>query len=114
MIFVGNGFGGVMLGRWAGLCVIALQLTACVTDKVGTDFAVTAHRIGPPRARRSRIVVLAGQKTALVHATICDVKLDGAAVGPLKMYLYVDRPAGRHQLGATQTLFPGETKTDSG
>jgi len=41
MIFVGNGFGDVMIGRWAGLCVTALLLTGCVTDKVGTDYAAT-------------------------------------------------------------------------
>ena len=27
-------------------------------------------------------------------------------------YVYVDRPAGRHQLVASETLFPGETKRD--
>jgi hypothetical protein len=27
-------------------------------------------------------------------------------------YIYADRPAGRHQLSATETLFPGESKRD--
>lgn len=104
-----------MFGRWAGLCVAALLLSGCVTDTVGTDYAATAQGIGPPRAGQSRVVVVAEQKKGLLfQATICDVKVDGATVGPLKTgtYIYTDVPAGHHQLGATQTLFPGETKTD--
>src|SRR5690349_4989722 len=103
-----------MSGRWAGLCVVALLLSGCVTDKVGLDYASTVQKMGPPRAGQSRIVMVAEQKKALVQGTICDVKLDGATVGSLKIgtYLYVDRPAGHHQLGATQTLFPGETKSE--
>jgi hypothetical protein len=27
-------------------------------------------------------------------------------------YVYVDRPAGRHQLIASESLFPGDTKRD--
>ena len=40
--------------------------------------------------------------------------LDGATAGTLKIgtYIHIDAPAGHHQLGATQTLFPVETKTD--
>lgn len=104
-----------MFGRWAGLCVTALLLSGCVTDTVGTDYAATAQRIGPPRAGQSRVVVVAEQKKGLLfQGTICEVKLDGATVGALKIgtYLYTDVPAGHHQLEATQTLFPGETKTD--
>jgi Protein of unknown function (DUF2846) len=111
----GRGIGGMMCERWAGLCVAVLLLSGCVTDKVGTDYAATPQRIGPPPAGQSRVVLLAPQKKGLLfQGTVCDVTLDGATVGALKIgtYLYVDRPVGRHQLGATQSLFPGETKTD--
>ena len=44
----------------------------------------------------------------------CDVKLDGSPIGKVIVgtYAYADLPAGRHQLVATETLFPGETKHD--
>jgi hypothetical protein len=105
----------MMIGRWVGLCVTALLVSGCVTDKVGTDDVATPERIGPPPTGRSRIVVLAAQKKGLLfQGTICDVKLDGGTVGALKIgtYIYADVPAGHHQLEAMQTLFPGETKTD--
>ncbi|GLH89929.1 hypothetical protein SSBR45R_73900 [Bradyrhizobium sp. SSBR45R] len=107
--------GGMMFGRWAGPCVAALLLTGCVTDKVGTDYAATTPRIAQPLAGKSRVVLLASQKKGLLfQGTICDVTLDGAPMGELKIgtYIQIDVPAGRHQLGATQTMFAGETKTD--
>jgi hypothetical protein len=104
-----------MFERRAGLCVAALLLSGCVTDKVGTDHAATPRRIGPPPAGQSRVVLLAAQKKGLLfQGTVCDVTLDGATVGALKIgtYIHTDAPAGHHQLGAKQTLFPVETKTD--
>jgi len=104
-----------MFGHWAGLCVTALLLSGCVTDKVGTDYAGTTQRFGQPPAGKSRVVLLAPQKKGLLfQGTVCDVTLDGVTVGPLKIgtYIHTDAPVGRHQLGATQTLFPAETKTD--
>lgn len=104
-----------MFGRWAGLCVAALLLSGCVTDTVGTDYAATPQRFGQPPAGKSRIVLLAAQKKGLLfQGTICDVTLDGAPAGALKIgtYIHIDAPAGRHQLGAAQTLFPVETKAD--
>jgi hypothetical protein len=115
MIFPEQSVGGVMFGRWAGLCVSALLLAGCVTDKDGTDYAAMPQRIGPPPAGQSRVVLLAPQKKGLLfQGTVCDVTLDGATVGSLKIgtYIHTDAPAGHHQLGATQTLFPAETKTD--
>ena len=105
----------MMIGRWVGLCVSALLVSGCVTDKGGTDYAATPQGIGPPPAGRSRIVMLAAQKKGLLfQGTVCDVMLDGGTVGALKIgtYIYADAAAGHHQLGATQPLFPGETNTD--
>ena len=44
----------------------------------------------------------------------CELKLDGSPIGKVIVgtYVYADRPAGRHQLTASETLFPGETKRD--
>ncbi len=44
----------------------------------------------------------------------CDMKLDGEPIGKVIVgtYVYADRPAGRHQLVASELLFPGETKCD--
>ena len=54
------------------------------------------------------------RRAFFVQGTVCDVTLDGATAGTLKIgtYIHIDAPAGHHQLGATQTLFPVETKTD--
>jgi hypothetical protein len=46
----------MMCERWAGLCVAALLLSGCATDKVGTDYAATPQRIGPPPAGQCRPV----------------------------------------------------------
>jgi hypothetical protein len=44
----------------------------------------------------------------------CEMKLDGESMGKVLVgsYAYADRPAGRHQLVASELLFPGETKHD--
>lgn len=111
----GGSWGRVMFGRWTGPCVAALLLSGCMTDNAGTDYAATPQSFGQPPAGKSRIVLLAPQKKGLLfQGTVCDVTLDGAAVGTLKIgnYIHFDAPAGHHQLRATQTLFPAETKTD--
>ena len=43
-----------------------------------------------------------------------DMKLDGEPIGKVIVgtYVYADRPAGRHQLIASKSLFPGDTKRD--
>jgi Protein of unknown function (DUF2846) len=40
--------------------------------------------------------------------------LDGSPIGKVTFgtYVFADRPAGRHQILADETLFPGETKYD--
>ena len=50
-----------------------------------------------------------------LDAAACNVRVDGNSTGMLKpgTYLYVDRPAGRHELLATQALFPGTPNATS-
>jgi hypothetical protein len=42
----------------------------------------------------------------------CDMKLDGEPIGKVIVgtYVYADRRAGRHQLIASESLFPDDTK----
>jgi hypothetical protein len=44
----------------------------------------------------------------------CQMALDGSAIGKVLIgtYAYADRPAGRHTLVATESLFPGETRRE--
>ena len=102
---------------WRGviLAVVAGLLSGCMSDKVGTDYAAIAQRVGPPKPGQSRIVVLQEKRDGLSMAfCACELKLDGSPIGKVIVgtYVYADRPAGRHQLTASETLFPGETKRD--
>jgi hypothetical protein len=104
---------GMMLGRGVAMCVAAVFLSGCASERTGFDYAGVVQKLGPPRPGQSRIVLLQ-EKASGLTATISDVKLDGRPMGILKAgtYIYADRPAGRHQLLATETLFPGESKHD--
>jgi Protein of unknown function (DUF2846) len=101
--------GGRMLLRNWILLSAGLILSGCAGTS-GIDYAGMLQKVGPPSAGQSRIVVLE-EKTNPLGATACDVKLDGSSIGKLKRgtYVYADRPAGRHQLLATETMFPGES-----
>jgi hypothetical protein len=91
-----------------------LLLSGCVTG-TGVDFAGLTQKIGPPKPGQSRIVLLQEKASGLGLAyCACDVKIDGGPVGKLKpgTYVYADRPAGRHQLLATELMFPGESRRD--
>ena len=104
-----------MFGRGVILGVGALLLAGCVSDGVGTDYAVISQKMGPPKPGQSRIVVLQEKRKGLSMALCaCDVKLDGSPIGKVLVgtYAYADRPAGRHQLVAGELLFPGETTRD--
>ncbi len=96
----------------AGLS-LALLVSGCVTGKEGTEFAVVAQKVGPPKAGQSRVVILS-QKESWLDATSCDAKVDGVLLSRVLpgTYAYVDRPAGHHHLVATQTLFPGDSTLD--
>jgi hypothetical protein len=98
--------------RWGVVwAVLALVLSGCASQRMGTDYLTISQKMGPPRPGQSRIVVMSVK--TLVGAG-CDLSVDGNEVGKVKpgTYIYADRPAGRHLLLATQTLFPGDTKRD--
>ena len=100
--------------RWVPL-MVAVLLSSCVSDGVGTDFASVSQRMGPPRAGQSRIVVLQAKRQGLSMALCaCDMTLDGASIGKVVVgtYVYADRPSGRHHLSAAEILFPGESRLD--
>ena len=92
-----------------------LFLSGCVSDGVGTDYASVAQKVGPPRAGQSRVVVFQEKRQGLSMALCaCQIAIDGNPIGKVIVgsYVYVDRPAGRHQLVATETMFPGETRLE--
>ena len=104
-----------MFWRGVALSVAAVLLSSCVTERTGFDYAATMQKVGPPRPGQSRIVLLSEKAKGLgLDAAACNVKIDAGSAGLLKpgTYLYVDRPAGRHEILATQVLFPGDTKRD--
>ena len=100
---------------WRGVVAagLAALLAGCASDKTGTDYLAMSQKIGPPRPGQSRIVVMS-EKAMGLSAAGCDLSVDGNAVGKVKpgTYVYADRPAGKHQMVATQTLFPGDTKRE--
>jgi Protein of unknown function (DUF2846) len=108
-------FGGAMSRGGVALLAGAVLLSGCVSDGVGTDYATIAQKVGPPKPGQSRIVVLQEQRKGLSMAfCACELKLDGSPIGKVAAgtYVFVDRPAGRHQFLASETLFPGDTKRD--
>jgi hypothetical protein len=101
---------------WRGAAlplIVAGLLSGCVSDRSGFDYAAVAQRVGPPKPGQSRIVVLSEKGNGL-SAAACDLKVDGNPAGAVNpgTYVYVDRPAGRHELLATQALFPGDSKRE--
>ena len=102
---------------WRGVIFLTaiVLLSGCVSDRVGTDYAAVAQKVGPPKPGQSRIVVLQEKRDGLSMALCaCEVKIDGGSIGKVIVgtYAYADRPAGRHQLVASEFMFPGDTKRD--
>lgn len=101
---------------WRSVCalLIAVLLGGCETERNGLDYAGMTQRIGPPAAGRSRIVVLREKGYAGITDPGWDVKLDGGPMADLKTgtYVYLDRPAGQHQLSATAAMFPGVSQRE--
>lgn len=100
--------------RGAALLAVSICVAGCVTERSGVDFSGMSQKIGPPKAGHARIVVFREKGYAGIIDQGWDVKLNGAPLKDLKTgtYVYVDRPAGRHQLSATEALFPGSTQRD--
>jgi hypothetical protein len=103
----------MMFWRGVLLSIVAACLSGCASQRSGFDYAGVMQKAGPPRPGQTRIVVLE-EKASGLTATVCNVKVDGGPMGQLKpgTYVYADRPAGRHQLWASENLFPGESKRD--
>jgi hypothetical protein len=103
-----------MLGRGAALLFAALVLSGCVTERSGLDYASMTQKIGPPAQGQARIVILREQGYAGIADQGWDIRLDGGPMTDLKTgtYAYADRPAGRHQLSATASMFPGVSQHD--
>jgi hypothetical protein len=116
-LFIPSGtyFGGVMFWRGVALSVVAVLLSGCASERIGTDYAAMVQKVGPPRSGQSRVVVLQERKSTFgIAYCICKTSLDGQLMGELKpgTYLYADRPAGRHQILSSETLFPADSKRD--
>jgi Protein of unknown function (DUF2846) len=104
-----------MFWRGVVLAIAAVLLAGCASQRTGADYVGLVQKVGPPGPGQSRIVVLHEKSSGLGLAyCICDMKLDGGPMGRLKpgTYVYADRPAGHHQLLASETMFPGESKRD--
>jgi hypothetical protein len=105
----------MLFWRFGALFAAIVMLSGCATGS-GTDFAGLAKQLGPPKPGQSRIVVLQEKRDGAFGIAYCgcEVALDGGTIGKLPpgTYIYADRPAGRHQLLATELLYPGETKRD--
>jgi hypothetical protein len=106
--------GWVMFWRTVGLLSVVVWLSGCAGTRTGADYAAVAQKVGPPGSGQSRIVILEEKASGALGLsyTICEVQLDGGPIGRLKpgTYIYADRPAGRHQLLATEAFFPGDSK----
>src|ERR1700755_1039490 len=103
-----------MLRRAVMLAGAAL-LSGCVGDVVVTAYAAVARKVGYPKAGQSRVVVFQEKRQGLSMALCaCQIAIDGNPVGKViaGTYVYADRPAGRHQLPAPESLFPGESRRD--
>jgi hypothetical protein len=103
-----------MFWRVVALSLVAVVLAGCVTERSGLDYVSMSQKIGPPRAGQARIVVFREKGYAGIGDQGWDVKLDEGPLPDLKTgtYVYLDRPAGHHQLSATMNLFVGVTRVD--
>lgn len=99
---------------WRGLLlsIVAVLLSGCVTARTGFDYSAIMRKVGPPPPGQARLVMLSEQRSA--NSVHCELMVDGVATSKLTpgTYVYADRPAGRHQIVATEALFAGETRQD--
>ncbi len=97
--------------RSFAVLIIATLLSGCVT-RTGFDYAAVMQKVGPPPRGHSRIVVLSEKPVA--NSGHAELTIDGVPTKNLSpgTYVYLDRPAGKHQIVATQALFMGETRQE--
>jgi hypothetical protein len=103
-----------MFWRGVALAVVAVLLCGCETERNGLDYSAVMRKVGPPKAGQARIVVLREKGYGGIVDGGWNVQLDEAPMRSLKTgtYVYVDRPAGHHQLTATEAAFPGVTRNN--
>lgn len=97
------------------MLAVGVLLSGCMTHGAGSEYAAVLQKVGPPKAGHSRVVVLQEKRQGLSTShCACEMKLDGEPMGKVMYgsYAYADRPAGRHQLVASELMFPGETRHD--
>lgn len=98
--------------RGVALFVVALLLSGCVTARTGFDYAAIMQKVGPPAAGHARIVFLSEKRPP--NAAFAELVVDGVPTKRLKpgTYVYADRPAGKHEIVATESLYMGETRQE--
>lgn len=102
----------MMFWRVVALSLAAAMMSGCVTERGGLDYAAVSQKVGPPRAGQARIVVFREKGYAGIADVGWEVMLDEGPLPELKTgtFVYLDRPAGHHQLTATMALFQGVTR----
>lgn len=102
-----------MLLRGVALVLGALLLCSCQTERHGLDYSAMSQKVGPPKPGHGRVVLLREKFSSIVDAD-WPFQLDGEPIRGLKSgtYVYVDRPAGKHQLTASEPGFPGVTEQE--
>ncbi len=106
---------GEMIWRSVILGAAAALVVGCAAPtREGAEFSAISQNIGPPKSGNARIVVMREKAYAGLVDHGWPVALDGQSMGELKTgtYLYLDRPAGPHQLSVDEWGFPGVTRHD--
>jgi hypothetical protein len=103
-----------MFWRGVALLIAAVSLGGCETERNGLDYSAMTQKVGPPKAGQARVVVLREKGYGGIGDAGWEVQLDGASMRGLRTgtYAYLDRPAGHHDLMATEPGFPGVTHYD--
>jgi hypothetical protein len=98
--------------RGVALLISVLLLGGCETQRDGLDYSAITRKVGPPKAGHARIVVLREKGFGGIVDGAWDVQLDGMPINGLRTgtFAFVDRPGGKHELGATEAAFPGVTR----
>jgi hypothetical protein len=103
----------VALLRSIVVLIVAALLSGCAT-RSGFDYVAVMQKVGSPAPGHSRIVLMSEKAWGGLNHANCALKIDGIETSVLVpgSFVYIDRPAGRHEIVASQILFPGETKRE--